>query len=132
LAFYWDQGEPHAWGRRLRNLHPHAGESVFYEVERDPVTEALRADHALATFLPGIRPGTRFAVLAGVSTEGTRAAAEFMTSDNGIAKVVSHLGVPDKVGHRTTPQFFQVVLRVEIAKSDILKIKYVTGRVLHE
>lgn len=130
FAFYWDSGGSLPWGAKLRNRHPQAGESAVYEVERDPVTKALRAEYSLVTFMPGITPERNFAVLAGVTTEGTRAGAEFMTSDNGIAQIASHLGIPGKYGHRTLPRFFQVVLRLEIAKSDILRIQYITGRAL--
>ncbi|HEY2013827.1 MAG TPA: hypothetical protein VGH38_10025 [Bryobacteraceae bacterium] len=130
FAFDWSHGDG-PWGGRLLNRHPQAGESSIYAVERDPVTKALRADYALATFMPGIALGRKLAVLAGVTTEGTRGVAEFLASDDGIAQIASHCGIPGKYGHPIPPPFFQAVLRIEIAKGDIFRIQYVTGRILH-
>lgn len=74
--------------------------------------------------------GRRIAVLAGITTEGAQAAAEFATSQDGIAQIASHLGVRDKNGKPALPMYFQALLRVEIAKGDVLRIEYVTGRVI--
>ncbi|HWB97171.1 MAG TPA: hypothetical protein VG672_10725 [Bryobacteraceae bacterium] len=115
------------WRGRILNTHPKPGERAAYGVERDEATKALRADYALVSFLPGIAPGSRLAVLAGISTEGTQAAADFATSAAGVAQIADRLGTGSK---RALPPYFQALLRVEIAKSDILRIQYVTGRVI--
>jgi len=110
------------WGGRILNRHPRSGESAAYGVERDPATRALRADHALVSVMPGIAPGRKLAVLAGITTEGTQAAADFATSAAGLQQISAHLG------ERVLASYFQVVVRVEIASGDVLRIQYVTGR----
>jgi hypothetical protein len=130
-AFLDQQSErPGPWRGRIVNVSPRPGESPVYEVERDAATQALRADYSLVSFMPGVGPGTRIAVLAGISTFGTQAAAEFSTSAAGVAEYTRRLGIQDRSGKVVLPPYFQAILRVEIAKGDVLRARYVTGRVL--
>jgi hypothetical protein len=119
------------WSGRILNLHPRSGESPSYEVERDSQTRAVRADYVLISFLPGLTPDRRIAILGGLTTLGTQAAAEFATSPSQIAEVAARLETGTGTPSWKVPPFFQAVLRVEIMKGDILRVKYVSGHVLH-
>jgi len=80
------------WRGGISNLRPQAGESSWYEIERDPKTQVLRADYALVSFLPGIAPNRRIAILGGLTTLGTQAAADFATSPSHCAELAARLG----------------------------------------
>jgi len=120
---------PHLWGWRIVNLHPQPGERSAYETERDSKTQVLRADYALVSFLPGMVRTRRIAVLGGLTTIGTEAAAEFATSPSGSAEILAHLGSGAPPARRLPP-FFQAVLRVDIMKGDVLRVQYVTGHTI--
>ncbi|HEV2499840.1 MAG TPA: hypothetical protein VGY31_09710 [Terriglobia bacterium] len=144
FVFTQPQKAPTLWRARIVNLHPRSGEAASYGVERDPKTQVLLADYALVSFLPGVTPGREIAILAGLTTIGTQAAAQFITSPSGATDLMAHLdqtGQIDKPGPvetatphpstKTFPRYFQALLRVEIHKDEILKIQYVAGRNLH-
>lgn len=123
--------EPAAkWRQRISNLHPQPGESSSYAIERDPKTYAVRADYALVSFLPGMSPNRKIAILGGLTTLGTQAAADFATSPSQIAELAARLGSGPDTLHKKVPPFFQAVIRAEIMKGDILSVKYVAGHVI--
>jgi hypothetical protein len=130
FVFAW-RSNSGPWSGRILNLHPRSGESPSYEVERDSQTRAVRADYVLISFLPGLTPDRRIAILGGLTTLGTQAAAEFATSPSQIAEVAARLETGTGTPSWKVPPFFQAVLRVEIMKGDILRVKYVSGHVLH-
>lgn len=144
FVFTQPQKAPTLWRARILNLHPQPGEAASYGVERDSKTQVLLADYALVSFLPGVAPGREIAILAGLTTIGTQAAAQFITSPSGATDLMEHLDQMsqiDKPGPveaatshpstKTFPRYFQALLRVEIHKDEILKIQYVAGRALH-
>ena len=128
FVFVW----PHpasAWKGRILNLHPQRGETASFEVERDPKNHVMRTDYSLISFLPGITPARRIVVLGGITTLGTQGAADFATSPIGMSQIAEHLG-SGSPGARQMPPFFQVLLRVDVMKGDILSVKYVTGHAI--
>jgi hypothetical protein len=130
FVFIWPPQPRAAWKQRIVNLHPQAGESSSYEVERDEKTLVLRADYGLVSFLPGISPNKRIVILGGLTTLGTQAAAEFATSPSQIAELAARNGTGSNPLHKKVLPFFQAVIRAEIMKGDILNVKYVTGHVI--
>jgi hypothetical protein len=129
FVFVLPPGAPHLWGWRVVNLRPRTGETQSFETERDPKTGVLRTDYALVSFLPGITPERRIAILGGLTTIGTQAAAEFATSRAGTAEIMAHLG-QGPASARRLPRFYQAVLKVEIMKGDVLRVDYVTGHTI--
>jgi hypothetical protein len=132
FVFEQPQRPPILWRARIVNLHPRPGEKPFYEVERDNKTQVLRADYAVVSFLPGVAPGREIVILGGLTTIGTQAAAQFVTSPAGAAELLAHLGT--QTAHSSAkgfPPFFQAVLRVDIRKDEILSAHYVAGHVIH-
>jgi hypothetical protein len=130
FVFAWPNN-PTVWSGQILNLHPRSGESASYEIERGPQTRALRADYVLVSFLPGLAPDKRIAVLGGLTTLGTQAAAEFATSPNQIRELASRLGTDSANASGKLPPFFQVVLKVDIMKGDLLRVKYITGHAIY-
>jgi hypothetical protein len=130
FVFLWPLQPAGVWRQRISNLHPQPGESSSYAVERDPKTYAVRADYALVSVLPGMVPNRRIAILGGLTTLGTQAAADFATSPSQIAELAARLGGGPDTLHKKVPAFFQAVIRAEIMRGDILSIKYIAGHVI--
>jgi len=118
------------WKGRIKNLHPQPGETDAYQIERDPKTHVLRTDYALISFLPGIAPDRKIVVLAGMTTLGTQAAAEFATSQSGMAELRKRLSAQSSAAGNRLPAFFQVVLKVDVMRGEILNVSYVTAHTI--
>jgi len=131
FVFAWPRLPWGVWGGRIANLHRLPGEQSVYEIERDPKTHVVRADYALVSFLPGIKPDRRIAILGGLTTFGTQAAAEFATSPSEIAELARRMATEGGGSGVKVPPFFQAVLRVEIMKGDILSVKCVAAHAIH-
>jgi hypothetical protein len=129
FVFAQPKRPPILWRSRILNLHPAPGEKSFYQVERDPKTQVLEADYALVSFLPGVAPGREIVVLGGLTTLGTEAAAQFVTSPRGAQEIIERLGQQDPhASDSRLPRYFQALLKVDIQKEQILKVQYITGR----
>lgn len=97
----------------IRDRSPEPGKPAVYRLERDPKTRALEGEYALISLLPGVTPGRYILVLAGISTIGTEAAAEFATSEDCMKTVAKAFG-----GSPQTPSYFQVLLHVQIRNGE--------------
>jgi hypothetical protein len=75
-----------------------------------PQALPIKDDYALITFYPGMRPGERVLVLAGITTFGTQAAAEFVSRNDSIKSLMSHL----KVSSDGDIEPFEAVISVKI------------------
>lgn len=123
---------PTLWRNRILNLHPRTGEQSFYAIERDPRTHVLRTDYAVVSFLPGVAPGRKIAILAGLTTIGTQAAAQFVASEAGAKQLAERLKPAGRVSSaQKLPPFFQAVLKVSIEQDEILSIECVAARAMN-
>ena len=120
---------PYLWRSRILNKRPAAGEPAFYQTERDPDSQVIKADYAIFSVLPGPAPDHRMMVLAGLTTSGTQGAADFACSPTALAGLRKKLG-----SSGAFPRYFQCVLRVETSKGlDAMQVRLVAGRVVqHE
>jgi hypothetical protein len=96
----------------IRDQHPEPGQPSAYKLQRDPKTRALEGEYALISLLPGVTPGRYIVVLAGISTIGTEAAAEFATSRDCMRTIARMLSGP--AGKAQAPPYFQALLHVQI------------------
>ncbi len=71
------------------NQHPQPGEPPVYLGSGPPYT----SDYAVISQLPGFEPSHRALVLAGTTTYGTQAAAEFVCREDSLAELLARLGV---------------------------------------
>jgi hypothetical protein len=73
------------------NVHPQAGEpSIFLgSVPTQPTSE----DYAVIALVPGIDPARSVLILAGTTTFGTQAAAEYVCRQDSLAELLRRLGV---------------------------------------
>lgn len=122
---------PYLWQSEFANLRPRAGESPSYPLERDQTSGVLRADYATVTVLPGVAPGRRILVLAGLTTSGTQAAAECVTSLHGLLEMARWLGVQEPANAKGWPATFEVLLRAELSRGlDVIQSRVIAVRVI--
>lgn len=102
-------GEPRPGDLAIVNTHPRNGEQkYFFATPMLPVTE----DYALVILQPGLHTGQNVLLLAGTTTLGTEAAADFVCSNESLSTLRNKLGLA--AGHAFGP--FSAVLRVRVAR----------------
>jgi hypothetical protein len=75
----------------LLNMHPQPGEpQVFLG---SPSNQATTDDYAVIGLVPGIDPARSVLILAGTTTFGTQAAAEYVCRQDSLAELLRRLGV---------------------------------------
>ncbi len=105
---------------------PAAGQPGQYALSRNDKTGEFQADYALISLLPGVTPDRHIMVLAGITTLGTQAAAEFATSP-------AHMAVLEKMRHASNPvrsPYFQALLEVLIRNGAVAQINCLLTREL--
>ncbi len=122
---------PGAWAGRIVNEHPQAGESPWYKVERDPVTQELKTDYGLITIQPGAVAGRYIAILAALDTSGVAGTAQFMTSPTQMAELQERLESLGAWTGKGPPPTFQALLRVEVEKGhDVAAVHLLTVHIV--
>jgi hypothetical protein len=111
---------------RVVNQHPHAGEPPTYNETWSPDRATLIEGHALISRLPGLHGTGYIMMLASTSTEGTRAAVEYVTRPDYVARLVSSLRGKDG----TLPKYFQAVVRAQFKSQVPIQVEQVTVHVL--
>jgi hypothetical protein len=111
---------------RVVNLHPAPGEQADYVAE---AAGTSMIDNAIISVWPGKRAGRRVLVLSGGHTWGTQAAAEYVTEGDYLRELESHLlACTRRQKLPRHPDFFQVLLRVEIRDNQPVGVRYVAHR----
>ena len=104
------------------NLQPDPGESKTYIAS--PSNQPIAEDYAVIGLEPGIDPVRSTLILAGTTTMGTQAAAEYVSREDSLAELLSRLGV----SKATDLMPFEALLRVKVShgvpvKTDLLAIR---------
>ncbi len=103
------QGEPRPGDLAIVNQHPRPGEPRFFFASP---TMPLTEDYAVVTLQPGLHPGQSVLLLAGTTTLGTQAAADFVSQTENLATLRQRLGIAR--GQAWGP--FCAVLHVQVAR----------------
>ena len=120
---------PLLWTARIVNSRPENGESAFYSIERVPGTEAIRTEHAVVSMMPGLRPDRKILILAGLTTSGTQAAAQFATSLEGIQEMRRRLPHSGSSQATAWPASFEHLLRIRLNQGiDIVSAECIASR----
>jgi hypothetical protein len=106
--------QPFIWASGIDDLAAGKQLSRRYTTERSPASRMILADYAVISCLRGLKPGRKILILAGLTTSGTAAAAEFATSPDGIAKMFQRLHEPPQ-GKLTWPGYFEYLLRAQLS-----------------
>lgn len=118
------------------DLKPRAGEPASYTAKIDrtknegPTTVSVLEDYALVSVLKGLGDSNKLLILAGITTYGTQAAAEYVTKPEHIADLTAHLNSSPTGGAPIFPAYYQILLRVRINGGVPVQISYVKHHVL--
>src|SRR5215475_15126283 len=109
------------------NYNPLPGEEREYGAKFDEETGRLIEDYGLITIKPNISEKNTIMVLAGTHSEGTEAAAEYLTSEDHLGRLNQQL----LSLKRPSPRYFQVLLKVKVDNGIPTIISIVTVHELH-
>ncbi len=92
------------------NVHPQPGEEKMFL--STPPGSPLTEDYAIIGLVPGINPARSFLILAGTTTIGTQAAAEYVSRQDSLEQLLLRLSVSETGAIKP----FEVVLRVKVVR----------------
>jgi len=104
------------------NVHPAAGESKVFLAS--PSSQSVNEDYAIIGLKPGLDPAHSMLILAGTTTVGTQAAAEYVCREDSLTELLQRLGV-SKAGEI---QPFEALLHVRVTHgvpvtSDLVSVR---------
>ena len=114
----------------IENRDPQPGEEREYKPQFNPETGALAVDYALVTVKPNVSGEHAVMTLAGIFSEGTEAAAEFVTTRNhlaGLGQRLRQLG-----GAAGPPKYYQALLKVGVENGTPTTIELISLHALPE
>lgn len=111
----------------IENRQPLPGELPEYRPEFDERTGELRTDYALITVKPNVSGEHAVMTLAGIYSEGTEAAAEFITTKGHLAVLAQALR---QAGGAASPKYYQALLKVGVENGTPTTIKLLALRPL--
>lgn len=112
-------------GGGVKNLRPREGELPEYKRDSPPEVEDIPDDYAVITRIRGVDGWGEILVLASSSTEGTWAAAEYVTHAAQVREMLARLR-----GSGSLPDCYQVLLRCRFKAQVPIRTEYVTHHVL--
>ena len=90
------------------NVHPAAGESQVFLAS--PSSQSVNEDYAIVGLKPGLDPAHSMLILAGTTTVGTQAAAEYVCREDSLTELLQRLGVSKAGGIKP----FEALLHVKV------------------
>jgi hypothetical protein len=99
---------PRKGDMEVMNVHPVAGESQIFRAS--PSSQTVSEDYAVVGLKPGLDPARSMLILAGTTTVGTQAAAEYVCREDSLAELLRRLGV-SKAGEIEP---FEALLKVKV------------------
>ncbi len=92
------------------NVHPQPGEQKAFL--STPSGTPLTEDYAIIGLVPGMNPARSFLILAGTTTIGTQAAAEYVCRQDSLEQLLLRLSVSENGEIKP----FEAVIRVKVAR----------------
>jgi hypothetical protein len=115
----------------VTNTKPAPNEHTTYLARQEgPSRSQISEDYAVISLLRGLDENHRLLILAGITTYGTQAAAEYVTKTEHINELISHLNTAKPGEPPQMPAYFQVLVRVKVNDGVPVQISYVTHHVL--
>jgi hypothetical protein len=96
----------------IENKDPQPGEALEYRPRYKEQTGEVEEDYALITVKPGLTSEHRLMILAGILSEGTQAAAEYVTRKEYLSVLNQRL--QNISGDGGPPKYYQVLLKVNV------------------
>jgi hypothetical protein len=112
------------------NTKPKAGEQPVYLAKQEgPSRSQISEDYAIVSLLRGLDAEHRLMILAGITTFGTQAAAEYVTRPEYVKELVAKLNTGTADAPRL-PSYDQVLVKVKVNGGVPVQISYVTHHAL--
>ena len=113
------------------NTKPATDEQGIYLAKQEgPSRSQISEDYAVISLLKGLDENRRLLILAGITTFGTQAAAEYVTRPEHIKELIAHLNIAPPGEPPRLPPFFQVLVKVKVNGGVPVQFSYVTHHVL--
>ncbi len=113
------------------NTRPKPGEQPYYfATQGGPSRSQISEDYALVSLINGLNSKNRLLILAGITTLGTQAAAEYVTRPAYIKNMIRRLNTAGAGEPPRLPANYQVLVRVKVNGGVPVQISYVTHHVL--
>jgi len=113
------------------NTRPQPGEQARYFARQDgPSRSQISEDYAVVSLLQGLNGEKRMLILAGITTLGTQAAAEYVTKPDYIRDLIQHLNTEPAGLRPKLPENYQILVKVKVNGGVPAQISYVTHHVL--
>lgn len=110
----------------VKNLRPRPGELDRYQKPSAPDVEDIPEDYAVITRVHGVTGWGEVLVLASTSTEGTWAAAEYLTTPNSLDEMMKRL----RADTGKLPDNYQVLIRSRFKSQVPIHMELVTHHVV--
>ena len=110
----------------VKNLRPRPGEAKLYQKPSAPEVEDIPEDYAVITRVHGATGWGEVLVLASTSTEGTWAAAEYLTTPAALEGMMNHL----RKETGSMPDNYQVIIRSRFKSQVPIQTEFVTHHFL--
>ena len=112
------------------NTKPKAGEQAVYLARQEgPSRSQISEDYAIVSLLRGLDAEHRLMILAGITTFGTQAAAEYVTRPEYVKELIAKLNAGTADAPRL-PSYYQVLVKVKVNGGVPVQISYVTHHAL--
>jgi hypothetical protein len=113
---------PRSGDMEVINVYPAAGESRVFMAS--PSSQSVSEDYAIVALKPGLDPARSMLILAGTTTVGTQAAAEYVCREDSLVELLQRLSV-SKPGEIKP---FEALLRVKVThgvpvKTDLVALR---------
>jgi hypothetical protein len=108
FVFHWVASGPRKGDLGVVNTHPQPGEPQIFLAS--PSNQPITEDYAVIGLVPGMDPARSVLILAGTTTFGTQAAAEYVCRQDSLAELVRRLGVSKAADLKP----FEALLRVKV------------------
>jgi hypothetical protein len=116
---------PRAGNTEIINVHPAKGEAKVFIAS--PSNVALAEDYAVVAFVKAINPQHSEIILAGTTTIGTQAAAEYVTRESYLDELLKRMNVT----RATELKPFEAVIQVKVARGVPVESSLVALRILN-
>ena len=114
----------------IENRDPLPGEEREYKPQFNEQTGEMSVDYALITVKPNVSGEHAVMTLAGIFSEGTEAAAEFLTTRNHLTVLGQRLR--QLGGQNAPPKYYQALLKVQVENGTPTTITLLSLRALPE
>ncbi|HZS05128.1 MAG TPA: hypothetical protein VFD58_09865 [Blastocatellia bacterium] len=126
-----DEQQKNTFG--IVNTRPQAGEQQTYLAKQDgPSRSQIAEDYAVISLLQGLSGKNRLLILAGITTYGTQAAAEYVSRPEYIRELIAHLNTAPPGQPPKLPDDYQILIRVKVNGGVPIQVSYVSHHVLSQ